>query len=152
MEMTMKYSEVKDLRWADEAKSMVLCTVTFEDLPVPVPFTASPGDVEAHGVEIFQRCTAGDFGAIGDYVPLGTAHLTANAKARRDELMSEATRRIAPLQYAVDEAIATDAESALLSGWKLYSVALNRIEQQGGFPQTIAWPEPPDAQPAPSQS
>jgi hypothetical protein len=152
MEVTMKYSEVKDLRWADEAKSMVLCTVSFEDLPAPVPFTASPDDVEAHGVEIFQRCTAGDFGAIGDYVPLGTAQLAAKAKARRDELIAEATRRIAPLQYAVDEAIATDAESALLSGWKVYSVALNRIESQAGFPQTVVWPDPPDAQPSASQT
>lgn len=147
----MQYSEVKDLRWADEAKSMVQCTVAFDGLPTPVPFTASPGDVEAHGVEIFQRCTAGDFGPIGDYVPLGSARLATNAKVRRDELMAEAARRIAPLQYAVDEAIATDAETTLLRGWKLYSVALNRIEQQAGFPQTIAWPDPPDAQSAPSQ-
>ena len=142
----MKYSEVKELRWADEARSMVLCTVTFEGLLAPVPFTASPGDVEAHGAEIFKRCTAGEFGSIGDYVPLGADQLVANAKLRRDELMAVAARRIAPLQYAVDGAIATDAEKASLTGWKLYSVALNRIEQQAGFPQTIVWPAPPDAQ------
>jgi hypothetical protein len=148
----MKYSEVKDLRWADEARSTVLCTVTFDDLPAAVPFTASPGDVEAHGVEIFQRCTAGDFGPIGDYVPPGTAQLATNAKVRRDELMAEAARRIAPLQYAVDESIATDAETALLRSWKLYSVALNRIEQQDSFPQAVAWPDPPAAQSTASQT
>jgi hypothetical protein len=139
----MKYSEVKDPRWADENRSAVLCTVTFDELFSPVPFTASPGDSEAHGIEIFQRCTAEAFGPIGEYVPPADGELEARAKANRDERMAEAARRIAPLQYAVDEAVATDAETASLKRWKLYSIALNRIEQQDGFPASIAWPDKP---------
>ena len=139
----MKYSEVKDPRWADENKSMVLCTVTFDDLFSPVPFTASPGDSEAHGVEIFLRCAVGEFGPIGDYVPPADGELVAKAIADREELMAEAARRIAPLQYAVDEVVATDAEIVALKGWKLYSIALNRIEQQEGFPLSVVWPDKP---------
>lgn len=38
-------------------------------------FTASPQDPEAHGVEVWNKCMAGDYGPIGPYVaPLETIH------------------------------------------------------------------------------
>lgn len=33
-----------------------------------IPFTASPGDVEAHGRDLFARATAGEFGPVAEFV------------------------------------------------------------------------------------
>lgn len=65
----------------------------------------------------------------------------AEATAKRDNLMAEATAAIAPLQDAVDLDMATDAEIALLKAWKQYRVALNRIDVNQA--PNITWPVPP---------
>ncbi|VVP17308.1 hypothetical protein PS870_03627 [Pseudomonas fluorescens] len=52
--------------------------------------------------------------------------------------------RIAPLQDAVDLGDASDGDVASLKLWKQYRVALNRIEQQTGFPVTVDWPVAPN--------
>lgn len=71
------------------------------------------------------------------------ARLTAEANAQKSYLLAYATTQIAPLQDAVDLDIATPAETALLTAWKQYRVAVNRINMQAGFPETITWPVQP---------
>lgn len=63
--------------------------------------------------------------------------------SRRDYLLAEATTRIAPLQDAVDLALATDAEAARLLAWKAYRVELSRVQEQLGYPAAVEWPVPP---------
>lgn len=63
--------------------------------------------------------------------------------AKRDELLSVAALRIAPLQYAVDLDEATPAETSSLKQWKQYSLAVNRVTRQEGYPETVEWPEQP---------
>jgi len=65
------------------------------------------------------------------------------ANAKRDDLLSVAALRIAPLQDAVDLDAATDADTTNLKLWKQYRVAVNRVSEQPGFPATIDWPAPP---------
>lgn len=67
----------------------------------------------------------------------------ASANTQRDSLLTVAALRIAPLQYAVDLNTATDAETKNLMTWKQYSVDINRVSEQTGFPLTIAWPVQP---------
>jgi len=69
--------------------------------------------------------------------------LAQEATAARDQLLRAAATRIAPLQDAVDLDDATAAEVAELKAWKQYRVALNRIDQQPGYPTTIEWPISP---------
>jgi hypothetical protein len=64
---------------------------------------------------------------------------------KRDALLRDAVLRIAPLQYAEDIGDASHEEQLQLLEWKLYSVELNRIEQQAGFPSEITWPVVPDS-------
>ena len=64
-------------------------------------------------------------------------------KMERDRLLGNATLRMAPLQDAVDLGAATAEEIASLNQWKLYRIALNRVEQQPGYPQQIDWPQAP---------
>lgn len=63
--------------------------------------------------------------------------------AQRDTLLRDAVVRITPLQYAEDIGDASHEEQLQLLEWKLYSVELNRIEQQAGFPSEITWPVVP---------
>ncbi|WP_223527972.1 tail fiber assembly protein [Pseudomonas sp. A-RE-23] len=69
--------------------------------------------------------------------------LAAAALVRRDERLARAALRIAPLQDAVDIDQAYEAELQLLRLWKNYRVDLNRIDQQDGFPTSVAWPIEP---------
>ncbi|CEL27851.1 tail fiber assembly protein [Pseudomonas fluorescens] len=77
--------------------------------------------------------------------PRRLADISAKAIAQRDTLLRDAVLRIAPLQYAEDIGDADHDEQLLLIEWKLYSVELNRIEKQPGFPQEVSWPVIPGA-------
>ncbi|MFJ4197538.1 tail fiber assembly protein [Pseudomonas sp. NPDC089534] len=69
--------------------------------------------------------------------------LAKTTLTRRDTLLRDAVLRIAPLQYAVDIGDASAEEQQRLLDWKRYSVALNRIDRQAGFPDGIDWPAMP---------
>lgn len=79
---------------------------------------------------------------IPPYIPTPEEAL-ASALAKRDNLLSVAAIRIAPLQDAVDLEEATTADVTLLKKWKQYRIAVNRIDQQEGFPSDITWPVEP---------
>lgn len=76
--------------------------------------------------------------------PLTPEQILSSAKAEQDSLLTYATLRINPLQYAVDLEEATAEDIALLKEWKKYSVDLNRIDQQPGYPNEIKWPVLPN--------
>lgn len=64
-------------------------------------------------------------------------------RGERDSLMATAQLRIAPLKYAADLDMATEPEKSGLLAWMRYSVDLNRVEQQPGYPLVVEWPVPP---------
>lgn len=72
-----------------------------------------------------------------------TAAKAAEVLAERDDRLRASQVRIAPLQYAHEIGDPSEQEKVALSEWKRYSVDLNRIEQQDGFPLTITWPVVP---------
>jgi len=78
-------------------------------------------------------------------LPLSFKELEMKAKDERDKLLSIAANRIGPLQDAVDTDSATVDELEYLKLWKLYRIALNRIQQQPTFPIDVDWPVSPDA-------
>jgi hypothetical protein len=72
--MSAYYSSVKDPVWADEAQTMINCTVQFNEkifphLLSPVLFTAHENDLAPYGPEILAECKAGKYGPIGAFVP-----------------------------------------------------------------------------------
>lgn len=70
------------------------------------------------------------------------AEILANNTATRDALLNQAALAIAPLQDAVDLSMATSAETASLTLWKQYRVAVNRIDLTQASP---VWPTAPAA-------
>ncbi|WP_075259031.1 tail fiber assembly protein [Herbaspirillum camelliae] len=82
---------------------------------------------------------------LADRAPPTPEQKAAAALADVDALLGEATKKIAPLQDAVDLEIATPDEKAALAAWKRYRVLLSRIAQQPGYPDVIEWPARPAA-------
>ncbi|MEW5750374.1 tail fiber assembly protein [Pseudomonas lactis] len=69
----------------------------------------------------------------------------AEAVAEYNRLRGIADFTIAPLQDAVEEGDATEAEAALLKIWKKYRVALSRVSEQQDYPQNVVWPAAPES-------
>ncbi|UPG89259.1 tail fiber assembly protein [Luteibacter aegosomaticola] len=100
--------------------------------------------------DIEPQPVAGDVASKGDggawsfapYVPPAPTQeqiLSANT-AMRNQLLAAAALAIAPLQDAVDLDEATAQETALLTQWKQFRVAVNRIDITKANPD---WPAPP---------
>lgn len=65
------------------------------------------------------------------------------ADAEIASLRALADSAMAPLQDAVEIEESTADEEALLILWKKYRLALNRLPEQLGYPQSIDWPAAP---------
>ena len=78
-----------------------------------------------------------------DPPPPSVDYLLSVARAERDRLLTYATLRINPLQYASDVGEASDEDLALLKAWKKYSVTVSKAEAKPGWPESPEWPDPP---------
>lgn len=67
--------------------------------------------------------------------------LVNEAASKKNDLMSEATSQILPLQDAVDVDMATEEEREKLVEWKKYRVLLNRVDV--ALAPDIEWPVKP---------
>ena len=67
----MKYSAVRNCKWATEDHSSIECEVFFDDINSEEwsPFGANPTDHYEHGREIFAKAVAGEFGEVAEYIP-----------------------------------------------------------------------------------
>lgn len=75
---------------------------------------------------------------------LSQEQLIEIAFGERDRRLEVAALRIAPLQDAIDLGDAEPGEESSLLAWKRYRVAVNRVNQQAGYPVEIDWPAPPE--------
>lgn len=75
--------------------------------------------------------------------PMSDENVAIGNRAKREELMRQATAAVAPLQDAVDLDIATQDELEQLRAWKSYRVELNRLEDRDGYPLLVDWPVQP---------
>ncbi|MEM8074243.1 tail fiber assembly protein [Morganella morganii subsp. sibonii] len=73
--------------------------------------------------------------------PVTKEQQIAEAEAKKQRLLSEASEAIAPLQDAFDLDMATPEEEAQLKEWKKYRVMLNRVDTSPGA--DTVWPMPP---------
>lgn len=92
-----------------------------EALPGPYPLTLKPTD---------------------DPTPPPYVPTPAENAAMRDTLVRAASDKIAPLQDMVEFDMATPDDVALLKTWKLYRIALTKLDVSVS---PVAWPTSPDA-------
>lgn len=81
----MEYTNVSSPKWANAEHTIIECIVDFHGVG-PSPFSTRINDTCPHGIDIFKRCLAGDFGAIATYVaPIPTqAQIDAEAIYAKD--------------------------------------------------------------------
>jgi hypothetical protein len=68
--MYMKYSAVRNCKWANAEHTVIECEVNFNDITDEEwsPFGATATDHYEHTKEIFAKSIAGEFGEIAEYV------------------------------------------------------------------------------------
>lgn len=68
--MIRTVNSVRNVKWADYNQTRIDMEVDFDELDeVFVPFTATPDDVEPHGVTLYNNAINGDYGTIGAFEP-----------------------------------------------------------------------------------
>ena len=63
---TLQYA--KDPIWGDAESTIIVLIVKWEEFNEEMPFAAMHSDPEPHGVDLFNRAKAGEFGTVADYV------------------------------------------------------------------------------------
>ncbi|QIZ02630.1 putative tail protein [Aeromonas phage AhyVDH1] len=117
-------------KWANEEKTAINLQVRFSHLPgLPVPFTATASDTEAHGRELWTRAKFGEYGEIGPYTgPTKEQMEMATFPTRKRQALEKVEAQILPLQRAVKFGMASNDEVAELEKLERYTVALMRAE------------------------
>ena len=132
----MNYTSVTNLRWANAEHTLIDCVVGFDAFDEAVPFTANPNDKSnPSSKDIFDRCVAGDFGAISEYEPPAPptdGEIVVEVRAQRNRLL-----------LASDWTQLPDVPQATKDLWATYRQALRDVPQQEGFPQNVTWPTAP---------
>ena len=120
-------------KWASAEHTNIVVYITVSGLG-EIPFGASKADPEPHGVDLYNRCIAGEFGEIAEYTPITFSEEQQASASRtyRDSLIA-----------ATDWTQLPDVPVALSTKWAVYRQALRDITAQPGFPATIIWPEKP---------
>jgi hypothetical protein len=63
---TLEYA--KNPIWNDAEGASIVLIVKWEEFTEEMPFAAMPSDPEPHGVDLFNRAVAGEFGEVAPYV------------------------------------------------------------------------------------
>jgi len=120
----MEYGIVRTLKWGNISRTQLECMITFPTHGAELPFTATANDIEAHGREIFERATKGDFGSIEDYDGPGlTRDLDkewGDFRKKRNQLLKESDFSQFP---DIQETLTDDEKFA----WKHYRALLRNI-------------------------
>lgn len=133
-------------RWANAEHSMIDLLVQFKGIADEIEFSASQNDTEEHGKALFERALSGEFGAISEFVePAPLTMSESEALAKREQLLSDTTSRISPLEDAEKLGIATSAEEERLASLRRYRVELYRLPESDGWPSNVVWPTSPKA-------
>ena len=69
MPFTCTLVDAQNPRWANAEQTLIIVEAKWEHLAAEgfLEFLANPNDVEAHGVDLYNRCVAGEFGAVAAY-------------------------------------------------------------------------------------
>jgi len=119
----MKYKEVKNPKWSNFEQTIIECEVDFDDLIEEfVPFSAIASGDYPHTHEIFERCVAGEFGAVAPYTPpaniTGEEALNVVRAERNNRLATEVDPIVSnPLRW-------NDLTTEQQDAWATYRQAL----------------------------
>ena len=69
MPMTCTLVDARNPRWVNEENNLIMVEAKWQHLEAEgyLEFLANPNDVEEHGRDLYNRCVAGEFGAVAAY-------------------------------------------------------------------------------------
>ena len=152
--MTRTVNDARNPKWANNAQTWVDLEVDFDELDeVYVPFTAMADDPEPHGVSLYNRAIAGDFGPIADFTPppsITGDEAMEHMRAERNSMLSETDYIEMPTKWSTLTAEQQTAWSTYRnalrdmpannpSGQKVWNVANEVYEWQN-----VTWPTRPE--------
>jgi hypothetical protein len=72
--MSINLIDAQNPEWANSEKTRIEVQAKWQHLESEgyLQFSADPNDTEAHGVDLYDRCVAEEFGTVADYTPLPT--------------------------------------------------------------------------------
>lgn len=121
----------------------VAITFANELLEVAVTLDGEPADLQ-HSLTLHVAVEELPPQIVPEPAPLPPADPAQGVQAQIAQLRAIADYAITPLQDAVDIDEATEEDTVQLKAWKKYRVALNRVPEQAGYPETIDWPAVPN--------
>lgn len=131
------YTTVSNPQWLNSTQTQIGLYVNFDHLAEEsVFFTADPNDIEPHGVELYNRAVAGDFGTIASYSPepdLTGDDAMVYVRRKRDTLLTQSDISVLP---DVWQNMTTDQQTA----WSTYRQALRDLPANYSNP-TVSWNE-----------
>ncbi len=141
----MNFLNVKNPAWANQEKTLIKCTVDFEDIG-EVPFAANPQDHSNHSSSvIFDECVAGNWGAIEDFVePQAPA---APLPATAEQNKSTASRLLLDTDWVELPSVSNSNEPVFLTNkvdFIAYRTALRAIAVNPPA-GNLTWPAKPSA-------
>ena len=147
------YSDVKNVKWANYANTKIDMEVNFGHLGEEyVGFLAVPDDSEPHGVELFNRAVAGDFGPVAAYTPppnLTGEDAMTKIRIERQVLLNETDYIEMPTKWATlseeEQAVWATYRTALRDLTDTYPNAEYHFDEQGnGYWVNFEWPTKPE--------
>ena len=152
--MTRTVHSVRNPKWANNARTWIDLEVNFAEEPEEyVDFTATADDPEPHGVSLYERAVAGEFGTISDFVPPATItgeNAMSSLRIARDALLAATDYIEMPTKWATFTA---EQQTA----WATYRNALRDIpsnnpsaelvwnlENEGYEWHNVVWPTKPE--------
>lgn len=120
--MSEKTLVIRNPKFSNAEGTAIDVIVLHEDYG-SIPFTATPGDTEEVGREIYAAAMAGDFGEIAPYEPPA---FVMPAQAQKDTLLKKAGAEIDALRDVVKYAEPGQAEqyAVILEEWERYRAAI----------------------------
>lgn len=134
--MAITYRSATNPKYTSQDGTCIELTVVFDHLiswaPNGVVFTATPDDIEPHGVELYNRSLRGDFGPVQAYVPPSVDVVAAFVRTQRNTLLAQTDWTQLP-----------DVSTEIKAKWAPYRQQLRDVTSQAGFPYNITWPTEP---------
>ena len=152
--MARTVNSARNPKWANNARTWIDLEVNFAEEPEEyLEFTATADDPEAHGVSLYERALAGEFGPIADFTPPATISgdsAMAELRLERDSLLALTDYIEMPTKWAT---LTADQQTA----WASYRNALRDMPTNNASAQktwnvtderyewsNVVWPTKPE--------
>ena len=124
--------DAKNPKWSDAEKTCIEVEAKWQHLESEgyLPFGADPNDVEAHGVDLFNRCVAEEFGTVADYVEKTDAEKWIDIRSQRNQLLEETDWM-------------AHSDNTLTDEMKTYRQQLRDLPTSQSNPDDVVFPEKP---------